>query len=118
MCHNARWRTGGLPIWQDDRMQAWVIWVIVAGVLAIAEVLSTDLVLIMCAGAAAVAAVAAAFGAPLGVQLIVFAASAFGLLLMVRPAAKRHLEHTPQAITGIDGLIGRKAVVLETVDHE
>jgi membrane protein implicated in regulation of membrane protease activity len=118
MCHNATWRTGGPLIWQDDRMQAWVVWVIVAGVLAIAEVLSTDLVLIMCAGAAAVAAVAAALGAPLGVQLVVFAASAFGLLLMVRPAARRHLEHTPQAITGIDGLIGRKAVVLETVDHD
>jgi membrane protein implicated in regulation of membrane protease activity len=111
-------RTGDLPIWQDDRMPAWVVWVIVAGALAIAEVLSLDLVLIMCAGAAGVAAIAAALGAPLSVQLIVFAASAFGLLLVVRPAARRHLEGTPQARTGVEGLIGRKAVVLETVDHD
>src|SRR5262249_10542997 len=118
MCHNATWRTGGPVIWQDDRMPAWVVWVIVAGVLAIAEVLSLDLVLIMCAGAAAITAVAAALGAPLGVQLVVFAASAFGLLLVARPAARRHLERTPQARTGIEGLIGRTAVGPENAGHD
>jgi len=97
---------------------AWVLWVIAAGVLAIAEMLSLDLVLIMCAGAAGVAAVAAAVGVPLAPQVVLFAASALGLLLVARPAARRHLERGPQVRTGIEGLVGRKAVVLETVDDD
>jgi membrane protein implicated in regulation of membrane protease activity len=106
-------------IWQDDRVPAWVIWVIVAGVLAIAEVLSLDLILVMCAGAAGVAAVGAGLGAPVAAQMALFAASAFGLLLVVRPAARKHLERsTPGTKMGIEGLIGRNAVVLRTVDRD
>ena len=99
-------------------MPAWVIWLIAAGVLAIAEVLSLDLVLIMCALAAVAAAVAAGLGASAGVQFAVFAASALGLLLLARPAARRHLERSPQVHTGTDALVGRTALVLETVDHD
>jgi len=91
----------------------------VAGVLAIAEVLSLDLVLIMCAGAAGVAAVGAGFGAPVAVQVALFAASAVGLLFVVRPVARRHLERsTPGTLMGIEGLVGRKALVLRTVDRD
>jgi membrane protein implicated in regulation of membrane protease activity len=98
---------------------AWLVWVIVAGVLAIAEVLSLDLVLIMCAGAAAVAALGAGLGAPLAVQLALFAGSGFGLLFVARPVARRHLERsTPETRTGIEGLVGRKALVLRTVGRD
>ena len=100
-------------------MPAWVIWVIVAGVLAIAEVLSLDLVLIMCAAAAGVAAVGAGLGAPVVAQVVLFAASALGLLFVVRPVARRHLERsTPESRMGIEGLVGRKAIVLRTVDRD
>jgi membrane protein implicated in regulation of membrane protease activity len=93
--------------------------VIVAGVLAVAEVLSLDLVLIMCAGAAGVAALGAGLGAPVAAQLAMFAAGAFGLLFVARPAARRHLERsTPDTLMGIEGLIGRKALVLRTVDRD
>jgi membrane protein implicated in regulation of membrane protease activity len=107
------------PFWQDDLVPAWLIWVVVAGVLAIAEVLSLDLVLIMCAGAAGVAAVGAGLGAPVAAQVGLFAASALGLLFVVRPAARRHLERsTPDTRMGIEGLVGRKALVLRTVDRD
>jgi membrane protein implicated in regulation of membrane protease activity len=95
-----------------------VIWVIVAGVLAITEVLSLDLVLIMCAGAAGAAALAAGLGASVAVQVVVFGASALGLLLVARPAARRHLERGPDIRTGIESLVGKPAIVLETVDHD
>lgn len=98
-------------------MPAWLIWLIVAGVLAIAEVLSLDLILVMAAGAAGLAAVGAGFGLPVAGQVAVFAVSAIGLLFVVRPAARRALEHsTPHTITGISRLVGQQAVVLETVD--
>jgi len=95
-----------------------LIWLIVAGVLAIAEVLSLDLVLIMCAGAAGVAALGAGLGAPLGLQFALFAVSAVGLLFVVRPVARRHLESGPDTKMGIEGLVGRSAVVLQTVDRD
>jgi membrane protein implicated in regulation of membrane protease activity len=100
-----------------EAVPAWLIWLIVAGVLAIAEVLSLDLILIMTAGAAGVAALAAAFGLPIAGQVIVFAISALGLLFVVRPAARRSLERSPGTQTGIERLVGQHAMVLETVDQ-
>lgn len=97
-------------------MAAWLIWLVAAGVLAIAEALSLDLVLIMCAAAALLGAGSAALGAPVALQVAVFAVSAVGLLFVVRPAAKRHLEVTSHVKTGIEALVGREAVVVQAVD--
>ncbi|HEX5494632.1 MAG TPA: NfeD family protein, partial [Mycobacteriales bacterium] len=64
-------------------MPVWLIWLIAAGALAIAEALSLDLVLIMCGGGALMGAVAAAVGAPVAIQFVVFAISALGLIAVV-----------------------------------
>jgi membrane protein implicated in regulation of membrane protease activity len=96
---------------------AWLIWLIVAGVLAIAEVLSLDLILIMTAAAAGLAAGGAALGLPVAGQVAVFAVGALGMLFLVRPAARRSLDRGPHALTGVDRLIGQHAVVVETVDQ-
>jgi len=95
---------------------AWLIWVIAAAVLVGGELLSLDLVLIMFAGAAAAAAGVAALGAPPLLQAIVFAVASIGLLLGVRPLARRHLtvNHTR---TGVEALTGKPALVLEPVDR-
>jgi membrane protein implicated in regulation of membrane protease activity len=95
----------------------WLIWLIAAGVLAIAEALSLDLVLIMLAGAALAGAGAAALGAPVALQVGVFAVVAIGLVGVVRPLAKRRLELPSSERTGIDALRGRNAVVVRTVDQ-
>lgn len=98
-------------------MPAWLMWLIAAGVLAIAEALSLDLFLIMLAGAALVASGAAALGAPVALQVAVFAVSALGLIGVVRPLAKRRLELPHAERMGIEALVGRKAVVVRTVDQ-
>jgi membrane protein implicated in regulation of membrane protease activity len=95
----------------------WLIWLIAAGVLAIAEALSLDLVLVMLAGAALAGAGAAALGAPVALQVGVFAVVAIGLVGVVRPLAKRRLELPSSERTGIDALRGRNAVVVRTVDQ-
>jgi membrane protein implicated in regulation of membrane protease activity len=95
----------------------WLIWLIAAGVLAIAETLSVDFVLLMFAGAALAGAGVAALGAPVVLQVLVFAIAAAGLLAVVRPAAKRRLELPHHQRTGIDALVGRTAVVTYTVDQ-
>lgn len=101
--------------WFDGRVHAWLIWLIIAAVLAGAEAMSLDLVLIMLAGGAAGGAVSAGVGAPPAIQVLVAIVAAVGLLLGVRPVAKRHLlghEHR----TGADALVGKSAVVLSRVD--
>jgi membrane protein implicated in regulation of membrane protease activity len=96
---------------------AWVIWLIAAGVLAVAETLSVDFVLLMIAGGALAAAGIAAIGAPAALQFGVFTVAALGLVAVVRPMAKRRLEIPSHQRMGIDALIGKTAVVTRTVDQ-
>jgi membrane protein implicated in regulation of membrane protease activity len=69
-----------------------LIWLLAAGVLAIAEALSLDLVLIMLAIAALATAGAAALGAGAAVQVAVFAVVSLGLVVVVRPLAQRRMR--------------------------
>lgn len=98
-------------------MPAWLIWLIAAGLLAIAEALSLDLVLLMLAVAALASAGVAVIGAPVALQVGVFAISAIGLVAVVRPLAKRRLQLPTGERTGIEALKGRHAVVVRTVDQ-
>lgn len=97
-------------------MPAWLIWVIAAGVLAAAETLSTDFVLLMCAGGAAAGGLTAAVGAPPAIQVLVAAFVAIGLLAFVRPVARRHLAGEGAQLMGTEALIGKQAIVLSEVD--
>jgi membrane protein implicated in regulation of membrane protease activity len=97
-------------------MPAWVIWMIVAGVLAVAEMLNLSFFLGPIAVAAMLTALAALAGAGTAVQLIVFTVASAGSLLVLRPIAKRHLHAPAQIRTGTAALVGEPAVVLETVD--
>jgi membrane protein implicated in regulation of membrane protease activity len=94
----------------------WLIWLIAAAALAGAESLSLDLVLIMCAGGAAVGGVGAAAGLSPAVQVALAVASALALLLFVRPVAKRHLAGNVAQPMGTAALVGKRATVLSTVD--
>ena len=98
-------------------MPEWLIWMIAAGVLAVAETLSLGLFLIMLAGAAAAAGAVAALGAGVALQVGVFAVVALGLVTVIRPLARNRLELPPAQRIGIAGLVGRNAVVVRTVDQ-
>jgi membrane protein implicated in regulation of membrane protease activity len=98
-------------------MPAWVLWLIAAGGLAIAETLSVDFVLLMIAGGALAGAGVAALGAPAVLQVAVFALTAVGLVTVVRPIAKRRLTIAPAQRIGLETLIGASAIVTDTVDQ-
>ena len=89
---------------------------IAAAVLAGAETLSLDLVLIMCAGGAAGGAVTAALGGGAILQIVVAIVVSAVLLGFVRPIAKRHLVGIGTHQTGSAALVGKQAVVLRAVD--
>ena len=97
-------------------MDAWVWWLIATGVLLVGEMLTTTLVLGLIAGGTGAAMAAAAVGAPVSVQVGVFAVVSIGLVLGVRPIARRHRRTPPEIRTGTDALVGREAEVLDRVD--
>src|SRR3954453_17293651 len=98
-------------------MADWVLWLIAAGVLGVAEMLTLTFVLGMLAVAAAAAAVAAGVGLPPAVPLGVFAGSSLLLLGVVRPIARGHLR-TPAALqSGTAALVGRRATAVTEVSH-
>ena len=97
-------------------MPPWLIWLIAAGVLAGAEALSTNLVLIMLAGGAVGGSVAALIGLPVPLQAIVALLVGLALLMGVRPVARRHLMSRDEYPTNAAALVGKKAVVLQSVD--
>lgn len=96
-------------------MDPWLIWLIVAAVLAVAEILTLTAALGMLGVAASVTAGAAATGLPLPFQFLVFAVVATVTLLFVRPLAVRHVLQPQVARFGVDALIGRAAFVVSEV---
>ncbi|GAA4832810.1 NfeD family protein [Saccharopolyspora rosea] len=93
-----------------------LLWLIAGVVLVVAETLSGEFVLVMLGVAALGAAGAAALGASLGMDVLVFAVLGLGLVVTARPALKRRLQVQHELKTNVDALVGRKAVVESTVD--
>jgi membrane protein implicated in regulation of membrane protease activity len=98
-------------------MVSWIVWLIVAVVLGVAELLTMTFAFGLIAVAAVVAAVAGAFHLDLGIQLAAFAVAAGAGLGFVRPVAVRHLKQPPALRTGVAALVGRSAIVLEEVNE-
>jgi len=94
----------------------WLLWVVLAALLAVGEVLTLGFLLGLLALAAVAAGIIAAIGAGVVVQFLVFIAASIASLALIRPVAKRHLRTPAQLRTGTAALVGSKAVVTERVD--
>ncbi|MFI1921064.1 MULTISPECIES: NfeD family protein [unclassified Streptomyces] len=96
-------------------MDPWLIWLIIAAVLAAAEIFTLTAALGMLSVAALVTAGSAAFGLPLPWQFLVFTVVATVTVLFVRPIALRHVLQPQAARFGVDALIGKGAYVVSEV---
>jgi membrane protein implicated in regulation of membrane protease activity len=99
-------------------MEIWVVWLVLAAALGAAELLTLSAALGLLGGAAAVAAGSAALGAPVFLQLVVFAAAAATAVWLVRPVVLRHLHAPPAERFGVDALVGRTAQVIRDVSSQ
>jgi membrane protein implicated in regulation of membrane protease activity len=98
-------------------MPAWLVWMIIAAVLSLVELLTLTVAAGLLAVAAVAAAVTAALGAGVAGQAAAFAAAAGVSMAVVLPAVRRHRRAAnPAARTGVAALIGRSALVIEPVD--
>jgi len=96
-------------------MEAWVVWVVIAVVLLVAEATTSAFVAVYFGLAAIVTAAIAAAGLGVPVQLIAFAGLSVGGLLLTRPALQRAAGKTAGIRTGVDAMQGRIGVVTRAI---
>ena len=97
-------------------MTTWWLWILAALVCGIIEVMSVSFVFLMFAIGALAAGIAAACGANLMVQLIVFIVVSVALLVVLRPFLKGRIERSNNYVpSNTDRLIGKSGYVTETV---
>lgn len=98
-------------------MADWVIWLVVAGVLLVAELLTLTLVLGLLSAAAVAAAGTALLDLPVAGQLVVFSVVSVLGVVLLRPFERLHRQQ-PAISTGTAALTGRTGVVTEAIgDH-
>jgi membrane protein implicated in regulation of membrane protease activity len=96
-------------------MEEWLVWLILAVIFGVGEILTLGFFLAPFAGGAAVAAVASAAGVGFAGSLAVVLAISVVLLLALRPVARAHKRTPPQIRTGTAALVGKNATVLERI---
>lgn len=103
-----------MPEWLSNAQ--WLWWVAAALAFGIVEMNTLDLIFLMLALGALVAAVVAGVGLPLVVQVLVFAVAAGLFVFALRPVALKHLRLEGKGgPMGVEGHIGHAATVLEEV---
>lgn len=102
-------------MWDYLAGNSWIGWFGVAVLLGIAEMLSLDLVLLMLGLGAAGGGLAALFGAPFWVSLLMAVAISAGTLVLVRPPMVARLHRGTELRTGHAALVGATAVVVDEV---
>ena len=97
-------------------MTTWWLWILAALVCGIIEVMSVSFVFLMFAIGALAAGIAAACGANLMVQLIVFIVVSVALLVVLRPFLKGRIERSAGDVrTNTGALLGKTGYVTEVV---
>ena len=97
----------------------WQLWAVVSIVCLILELSSGDFFIICFSIGAVFAALSAALGGNIYVQLICFAVCALISLFWVRPFAKRYLRKGEDSrVSNADALLGRQGRVVETVESD
>jgi len=100
-------------------MPSWVIWAILAVLLALGELATPGLFFL---GPVALATLPALFVAVVGgaawLQVLVFILGSLASLAVLRPIARAHLRMPAITRTGTAALVGARATVLQRVDAD
>ncbi|GGP16876.1 NfeD family protein [Nonomuraea glycinis] len=96
-------------------MDAWIIWIILAVVLGVAEIFTLTAAVGLLGIASLLTAASAAIGLPVPLQLLVFALSSTAGLVVIRPIAARHIRQPQLRRFGVEALVGKPAYVLAEV---
>jgi membrane protein implicated in regulation of membrane protease activity len=93
----------------------WVVWLIAAAVLGVAELLTTTFALALVAVGALAAAAVSALGADAGIQVLAFVVVSLAGITLIRPLGLKRLQRHPNLRTGTAALVGMTGLVLDDV---
>ncbi len=99
----------------DWNEYGWSAWLGAATLLAVAEMFSLDLVMIMLAVGAVAGMVVALTPVPIVFEFVVAAATAVGMLALVRPSMAKKLHDGPTLTQGHDKLLGQQGTVTQEI---
>jgi membrane protein implicated in regulation of membrane protease activity len=99
-------------------MDAWVVWLVAACVLGVAEMHQGSFYLAPFAFGALLAALVGVLGVSVGLSAIVFALASTMVFAALRPVARRHRRLPPSIRTGAAALVGRRGIVLERIAND
>ncbi len=97
--------------WINDHL--WSVWLSAAALLAVGEMFSLDLIMIMLAVGAVAGMVVALVGAPFALQAIAAAGASVAMLALVRPSMAKKLHDGPTLTQGHDKLLGQQGTVTQ-----
>ncbi len=92
------------------------IWLIIFVACIVVEIITMGLTTIWFAGGSLVASVAAAIGAPLWLQIVLFVAVSLLLLYFTRPIAVKYFNRD-RVKTNAESLVGKQAIVISEIDN-
>ncbi len=105
-----------LTDWLGDN--AWAIWLSLAFLLGVAEIMSLDLVLIMLAAGALAGAGTAVLAPGLWwLQILVAAVVSVGMLLLLRPTLMRRVRNMPGYRSSAAKMVGSTGVAVSQIDR-
>ncbi len=97
-------------------MNLTTIWLIIFVACIVIEIISMGLTTIWFAGGALIAAVAAALGVPLWIQIVLFVLVSLVLLYFTRPIAVKYFNKD-RIKTNAESLVGKQAIVISEIDN-
>ncbi|MGQ0717100.1 MAG: NfeD family protein [Pseudonocardiales bacterium] len=96
-------------------MDVWVIWLIIAVLLGVAEIFTLTAALGLLSVAAVITSGFAAIGLPVPLQFLVFAIASVAGIVVLRPIAARHMLQPQLQRFGVDALAGRTGYVVREI---
>lgn len=93
-----------------------IFWIIILTILILIEIITLRVTTIWFAGGALVAFIVSLFFDSLPLEIVLFLAVSFALLYFTRPVVLKYFS-PKKTITNYEGVIGKEAMVIATVDN-
>lgn len=98
-------------------LQAWIVWLIIAGIFILIEAISFNLVTIWFSIGAIASLIASFLGASIAVQWIIFGVASLVILVLVFTLKPfKRFRHGRGISTNADRYIGQQGIVMHTID--
>ena len=98
----------GLPLW--------AIWLILCGAFLLIEIFNISFLLIWPGIGSFFAFIASVLGAPIEIQLAVFAISTTIMIIFMKPLTKKFFKNKDNTKMNNDAMIGKKGVVIKEIN--